>query len=135
MKKSMLDVAYEILERSDKPLAFRDMLNEVAKKLDMSEEDARDKMAQFYTNLSLDGRFVCCTDNHWEVRNKVPFDQVHIDMNDAYNDREDEEEEENVDDIEKELGEEDPNESSDFENDDEEDDAEIEEVTDDGEAE
>lgn len=132
MKKSMLDVAYEILEKSDKPLAFRDMLNEVAKKLEMSEEDMRARMAQFYTNLSIDGRFVCCTDNHWQVRKKVPFDQVHIDMNDAYNDKEDEAD---VDDVEKELGEEEQEdlvEPADF---DEEDDAEIEEVTDDGEAE
>lgn len=134
MKKSMLDVAYEILEKAEAPLAFNDMLNEVSKRLEMTEEETRSKMAQFYTNLSVDGRFVCCTDNHWEVREKVPFEQVHIDMNDAYNDKEDLEEE-NLDDVEKELGEDDENgivEPNDFDSDD---DAEIEEVTDDGEAE
>lgn len=134
MKKSMLDVAYEILEKAEAPLAFNDMLNEVSKRLEMTEEETRSKMAQFYTNLSVDGRFVCCTDNHWEVREKVPFEQVHIDMNDAYNDKEDLEED-NLDDVEKELGEDDENgivEPNDFDSDD---DAEIEEVTDDGEAE
>lgn len=132
MKKSMLDVAYDILVASDKSLAFSDILNQVAKSLDMSEEDVRSKMSQFYTNLSVDGRFVCCTDNHWEVRERVPFDQVHIDMNDAYNEKDDGDDDIAEDDIEKELGEE---EETSIEVKDDEIDAEIEEVTDDGEAE
>jgi len=132
MKKSMLDVAYDILVASDKSLAFSDILNQVAKSLDMSEEDVRSKMSQFYTNLSVDGRFVCCTDNHWEVRERVPFDQVHIDMNDAYNEKDDSDDDIAEDDIEKELGEE---EETSIEVKDDEIDAEIEEVTDDGEAE
>ena len=128
----MLDVAYDILVASDKSLAFSDILNQVAKSLDMSEEDVRSKMSQFYTNLSVDGRFVCCTDNHWEVRERVPFDQVHIDMNDAYNEKDDSDDDIAEDDIEKELGEE---EETSIEVKDDEIDAEIEEVTDDGEAE
>jgi len=132
MKKSMLDVAYDILVASDKSLAFNDILNQVAKSLEMSEEDVRSKMSQFYTNLSVDGRFVCCTDNHWEIRKRVPFDQVHIDMNDAYNEKDDSDDDVAEDDIEKELGEE---EETSIEVKDDEIDAEIEEVTDDGEAE
>lgn len=137
MKKSMLDVAYTILEGSDKPLAFRDMLAQVSETLGMSEEEVRTKMAQFYTNLSVDGRFVCCTDNYWEVRKKVPFGQVHIDMNDAYNDKEDSDDDDYIDDVEKELGEEDleTGDATDADVDSDDDDAEIEEVTDDGEAE
>ncbi|MFA6729129.1 MAG: hypothetical protein WCS17_13075, partial [Prevotella sp.] len=77
-------------------------------------------------------RFVCCTDNHWEVRERVPFDQVHIDMNDAYNEKDDSDDDVAEDDIEKELGEE---EETSIEVKDDEIDAEIEEVTDDGEAE
>jgi len=137
MKKSMLDVAYDILVASDTSLAFGDILKQVAESLGMSEEVARSKMSQFYTNLSVDGRFVCCTDNHWEVRERVPFNQVHIDMNDAYNEKDDGEDDDTEDDVEKELGEEDEEEEEEAIDDvkDDDIDAEIEEVTDSGEAE
>ena len=92
----------------------------------MSKEDVDARISQFYTNLSLDGRFVVLQDNYWELRERVPFEKVHIDMNDAYNDVEEAEEDE--DDKEKELGEDSEESLGDFDASDEVNDASTDEV-------
>ncbi len=103
--KSMLTVAYKILKASDQPIEFTKLAELVAQEIGMDSEVLKEKIAQFYTNLSLDGRFVVLSDNHWELRERVSFDKVHIDMNDAYKD--DESDEGESDDKEQELGAED----------------------------
>src|SRR5574344_1848562 len=93
MKKSMLDVSYEILQKKGTSISFSDLVIEVVKELGMSEEEKKIRISQFYTNLSTDGRFVVLADNFWTLRERVPFEKAHIDMNDAYNDRTDDEDE------------------------------------------
>ena len=64
-------------------------------------ENIDEDISFFYTNLTLDGRFVNVGDNKWNLRERVTFDKVHIDMNDIYADDEEEmieDEEENKDD-------------------------------------
>ncbi len=101
--KSMLTVAYEILKNSNSPVEFTKLVEMVGEQLGISQETLKSKIAQFYTNLSLDGRFVVLSDNYWELRERVPFEKVHIDMNDAYIDAD---EEEDSDEKEKDLVEE-----------------------------
>ena len=110
MARSMLDIAYDALKNSKEPLSFKDLVAAVAKENGLSEEETKKKLAQFYTNLSIDGRFVVLSDNFWDLRERVPFAKAHIDMNEAYNDPEEEE----SDEIEKELGlgEDEPNDSN-----------------------
>lgn len=106
--KSMLAVALELLTKSEKPMSFFDLFNAVAAELDMNEEEKKAKISQFYTNLSIDGNFVVLSDNTWDLRERVPFEKVHIDMNDAYLDKDDDEDSDSDDDEQaKELGEED----------------------------
>ncbi|HBD05975.1 MAG TPA: DNA-directed RNA polymerase subunit delta [Firmicutes bacterium] len=90
MKKSMLDVAYEILQEKNKAVSFVDMLPIIAKKLEMSEEDIEKKSSQLYTSLLRDGRFVTLGENIWDLRTRHKFDAVHIDMNDIYQQEEEE---------------------------------------------
>ncbi|MCI2068743.1 MAG: DNA-directed RNA polymerase subunit delta [Bacilli bacterium] len=112
MAESMLDVAFKVLTEKKASMSFFDLINEVSKRLGFSEDEKKSKMSQFYTNLSIDGRFVVLADNCWDLRDRVPFEQVHIDMNEAYNDKVDDDEEEEGDEEEsdgdeklKELGE------------------------------
>src|SRR5574344_229932 len=102
MKKSMLDVSYEILQKKGTSISFSDLVIEVVKELGMSEEEKKIRISQFYTNLSTDGRFVVLADNFWDLRERVPFEKAHIDMNDAYNDRIDEDDDDEDDDDEEE---------------------------------
>ena len=52
----------------------------------------------FYTNITLDGRLITVGENHWDLRSRHKFDEVHIDMNDIYADEEEENPEEEEDD-------------------------------------
>ena len=93
MTKSMLDIAYDYVVEQKNEVSFSDIWNHIVKTLDLSDSDAEAKVARFYTNLMLDGRFVDLGDNVWDLRSKHTFDKVHIDMNDVYSEVEEEEEE------------------------------------------
>lgn len=94
MEKSMLDVAYEIISAEDNPVSFKNLVEQIGEKLNLSEEELKGKLARFYTNLMLDGRFVTLGENTWDLRARNKFEKVHIDMNDVY--KEDDEEAEEV---------------------------------------
>ena len=88
--ESMVDVAYSILKNGPLSMKFKDLYSEVLKLKEMSEEDGKKVISQFYTNLTLDGRFVDLKDNEWGLRERETYDKVHIDMNDVYSDMEEE---------------------------------------------
>ena len=96
--KSLLDLAYDYVNESKGSVTFKALWKAVVKAKGLSEEEANQKVSQFYTTLLLDGRFVTLGENKWDLRSRHTFDKVHIDMKDVYNDVEaiddDEEEEE-----------------------------------------
>lgn len=88
--ESMVDVAYSILKNGPLSMNFKDLFSKVLELKEMSEEDGKKVISQFYTNLTLDGRFVDLKDNDWGLRERETYDKVHIDMNDVYSDMEEE---------------------------------------------
>jgi len=83
----MLDFAYEVISQAEAlPISFKELWEKVFKKAGLTKEEAKHQISRFYTNLSLDGRFVALTDNFWDLRSNHTFDKVHIDMNDVYTD-------------------------------------------------
>ncbi len=93
-RKSMVQTAYELMKKKKKPIAFDKLWNETTQILNISEEQADDLIAEFYTELTLDGRIVTLGENVWDLRERNTFDKVHIDMNDVYAEDEEEAEEE-----------------------------------------
>lgn len=84
-EKSMLDLAYEVISGTKElPISFHELWEAVCQKAGLSKEETRRQISRFYTNLSLDGRFVALPDNFWDLRAHHTFDKVHIDMNDVY---------------------------------------------------
>lgn len=83
---SMVDVAYSIVKECEEPILFADLYKKVVELKGMSEEEMRAKIASFYTQISVDGRFVDMKDNFWDLRERQTYDKVHIDMNDVYSD-------------------------------------------------
>ncbi len=92
--KSMLDEAYDIVTENGQPIVFIDLVNKVAANLEMTDEEKLSRLGAFYTDLSLDGRFVALTDNTWDLRLRHTYDKVHINVNEVYSD---DGEDENVD--------------------------------------
>ena len=93
-KESKTDIAYRLMLKKKKERNFYDLWEDVkaelAKVATPEElENVEEDISFFYTNLTLDGRFVCVGENKWNLRERVTFDKVHIDMNDIYADEED----------------------------------------------
>ena len=86
MSVSLLELAEKYLEEHPGGVVFSDLWEYITKEAGLTEEEARTKIARFYTNFMLDGRFVTLGENIWELRSRLTFDKVHIDMKDVYND-------------------------------------------------
>lgn len=100
-KMSMLDTAYELMS-DKKAMLFSTLWNAVCKKLNLSSEEAKKRIANFYTQLSLDGRFVALGNNRWCLRDKLKYNDAHIDLSDFYKDIEEESSDDDDDSIENE---------------------------------
>lgn len=103
MAKSLINHAYDILTASKQPMAFKDLFDQAieASKVELSGSALMSKMASFYTQLTLDSTFALLQNNMWDLRSRHTFDQVHINLDEAYS--EDSEDEEDIDIEEKEL--------------------------------
>lgn len=91
--ESMTDIAYSVLKKNKKPMAFYELWDKVVEEIaKTTAQDAEELISHFYTNMTIDGRFVNVGDNKWELRERVPYERVHIDMNEIYQEDEDEDE-------------------------------------------
>ena len=86
MEKSLLDHAYDFISERKDAVPFEEIWQYVVSAANLSEEEAKQKVSRFYTNLMLDGRFVTLGENKWDLRSRHTFDKVHIDMKDVYSD-------------------------------------------------
>ena len=90
------------MSKRKKERSFYDLWEDVKAELvklygEESIENIDEDISFFYTNLTLDGRFVNVGDNKWNLRERVTFDKVHIDMNDIYVEDEEDISEDNED--------------------------------------
>ena len=65
---AMVDIAYELLSSSGEPKYYRDLLDEVAKIKGFDEEQINAIIAQLYTDINIDGRFLCVGQNLWGLK-------------------------------------------------------------------
>ena len=98
MYLSMVDVAYNLMTKKKKEVDFAKLYQEVSEIKGFTEQEAEDRMSVFYTDITLDGRFITLGENRWDLRERHKFENVHIDMNDVYADLEAEELEEDEED-------------------------------------
>lgn len=84
MAKSMLDIAFDYFNQRKDVVRFSEVWEHVKKELNLSDEEANKKIAKFYTNLSIDGRFVILSDDIWDLKANRSFDEVHRDMGEVY---------------------------------------------------
>jgi len=104
-KKSMLEIALEVM-KDKKAVSFSTIWTAICKELELTDDEKKAKVGNFYTQLSLDGRFVALGGNKWSLRDRLPYDKIHVDLSEVYNDMESEseadEEEDEVNDEKKE---------------------------------
>ncbi|HJF29150.1 MAG TPA: DNA-directed RNA polymerase subunit delta [Ligilactobacillus saerimneri] len=73
---SMIEVAHEILQEHGDTLEFADLTNKVQQFMGKSDEDIRERLTQFYTDLNVDGSFISLGDNMWGLRKWYPYDSI-----------------------------------------------------------
>ena len=73
---SMIEVAHAILAQHGETMAFADLVNEVQQYLGKSDEEIRERISQFYTDLNIDGSFISLGDNTWGLRAWYPYDSI-----------------------------------------------------------
>lgn len=78
---SMIEVAHAILEEKGDTMAFVDIANEIQEFLGKSDEEIRERLPQFYTDLNIDGSFISLGDNVWGLRSWYPYESVDEEVN------------------------------------------------------
>lgn len=90
MKKSMIEIANTALQENGKAMSFIDLYGVVSKEMGYNASQFDDNIAQFYTDLSLDGRFVSMAQNSWDLRSRHTYSESVMDT-DSISVEEDEE--------------------------------------------
>ena len=75
----MIDVAFDLVSKKKKPATFLKIWEEVSQMVGLTPEQEEDNIAQFYTDLSLDDRFVHVGDNKWDLRSRHTYNEVVVD--------------------------------------------------------
>lgn len=86
MKMSNLEVAYQYLQRQAEPVSFVEIWEYVCEEKKYTSEERDSLISNFYTNLSLDGRFVQSNENTWTLRSRVKFEEIKKALNSVYAD-------------------------------------------------
>ncbi|MCF3942760.1 DNA-directed RNA polymerase subunit delta [Oceanobacillus alkalisoli] len=74
--KSMLVLASLILKDTKKALDFQELYNQIAELKGLTKQAKENQIAQFYTELNVDGRFITLGSNVWGLKEWYPVDQA-----------------------------------------------------------
>lgn len=77
----MIEVAHAILEQRGDVMDFSDLANQIQTYLGKSDSEIRDSLAQFYTDLNIDGSFISLGDNRWGLRSWYAIDSIDEEVN------------------------------------------------------
>lgn len=93
MSKSMVETAYQVLQKHEGSIPFVQLWTEVSKEMGFTPSQAEDNIAQLYTDLSMDGRFLNMSGNTWDLRSRHTYSESVTDTSEIALDDGDEEEE------------------------------------------
>ena len=108
----MIEVAYQVLTNNNGSMPFVDLWKDVSQEMGFNQTQFEDNIAQFYTDLSLDGRFLNMSQNTWDLRSRHTYSESVMDTDSIAIDEDDEDEEDSeliedeLDEVEKEMDEE-----------------------------
>lgn len=72
----MIELAHIHLVDKKKELDFTEMYEKVATLKKLTKKDKEAYISQFYTDLSVDGRFLAMGSNKWSLRRWYPVDEA-----------------------------------------------------------
>ena len=87
---SMLEVAEMLIQRKIKPQKFDKIAKEVCQMMGLTDEEFQSRLAQFYSDLTLSGKFVTVGEDKWDLKSRQKYDVANYDSYDIDFDDEDE---------------------------------------------
>ncbi len=93
MKTAKIEIAFNLLTKKKKPTPFLKLWEEISQIENLTPSQQEDQIAQFYSDLCLDSRFVNMGDNKWDLRSRHTFSETVIDTDEFLDDDSDEAEE------------------------------------------
>lgn len=79
---SMLEVAELLIQRKIKPQKFEKIAKEVCEIMGLTDEQFQSKLAQFYTDLTLSGKFVTVGEDKWDLKSRQKYEVANYDTYD-----------------------------------------------------
>ena len=74
---SITEQCYQyMVDNNIQKLNVYDFIDYIKPKLELSEEEFISQMAYFYTDLNVDGRFVCVDDGSWMLKDNLSVEDV-----------------------------------------------------------
>ncbi|AGK56064.1 DNA-directed RNA polymerase subunit delta [Bacillus sp. 1NLA3E] len=73
---SFIEITYDLLVEKKQAIPFNEIMDVIIKALNLSEKEVKSRIAQFYTDMNIDGRFLALGDNRWGLRVWYPVDHV-----------------------------------------------------------
>ncbi|WP_284140149.1 MULTISPECIES: DNA-directed RNA polymerase subunit delta [unclassified Virgibacillus] len=73
---SMIELADLILLDEKKAIHFKDIFDKIADLKELTNKEKDDYIAQFYTDLNVDGRFMMIGSNMWGLKRWYPVEQI-----------------------------------------------------------
>ncbi len=72
----MIELADLILLDEKKAIHFKDIFDKIADLKELTNKEKDDYIAQFYTDLNVDGRFMMIGSNMWGLKRWYPVEQI-----------------------------------------------------------
>ncbi len=102
--KSNIEIVYDLISSRNGGVTFKEIWTRVSDLNGYTEAQKNSKIGEFYTTLTLDGRFILI-DNKWDLRSRHKYEEYSLEKNTIVLD--DEEEDRDIEEMEeekKELG-------------------------------
>lgn len=90
MKTAKIEIAFNLLTKKKKPTPFLKLWEEISQIEALSPSQQEDQIAQFYSDLCLDSRFVNMGENKWDLRSRHTFSESVINTDEYLDDDADE---------------------------------------------
>ncbi|MCL6452727.1 MAG: DNA-directed RNA polymerase subunit delta [Alicyclobacillus sp.] len=72
----LVELAFELLKSKKEPMYFREIMNQIQELRGMTEDEAMEVIARLYTEINIDGRFICIGQNVWGLKRWYPVDKA-----------------------------------------------------------
>ncbi len=72
----LVEIAFEVLISANEPFYYRDLMAQVAELRHMTQADIDEMIARLYTDINIDGRFLCIGDNVWGLKRWYPVERA-----------------------------------------------------------